>query len=386
MAHSIFPQVTDKRIFDMSTVTIDVATERALVDDPGSGHNRWHPNIEPLATCRSGDEILVSTRDALDGQLGPQSTSEDISSVDVGRIHPLSGPLWVDGAEPGDILEIQILDVSAPEYGFTSQRPGLGLLSGDAIAPYLVHWYLDDACARSEQLPDVEVPGAPFLGIIGVAPSAASLQVETRRESETTRPPTNPTSAIPASDEICQHGLRTGPPRHNGGNIDIRQLTAGSSLFLPVWERGALVSVGDAHFAQGDGEVCGTAIEMRSESRFRVIVHSKSSSRNPIRSISFFAPQDPRPVPAMFGVMGLPTEFGHGRLWSAAVAAVTELAERLADAYGFEFQAAYALCSVTAHLSVSQLVNEPNVSVTASVPLDVFGDSGRRLLDRGMFL
>lgn len=368
----------------MSTVTIEVATDRALIDDPGSGHNRWHPSIEPVASCVSGDEVIVSTRDALDGQLGPHSSSGDITRVDVGRIHPLSGPVFVEDAEPGDVLEIQILAVEAPDYGFTSQRPGLGLLSGDRIEPYLVHWSIEGSHARSVQLPDVAVPGAPFLGIIGVAPSAATLEMESKRESLTARAPSNPTSAIPASAEVCQHGLRTGPPRTNGGNIDIKQLTAGSRLFLPVWEQGALLSVGDAHFAQGDGEVCGTAIEMRSVSRIRVVLHKGAKDRVSPRTLSYTFPRDDRSVPATFGVIGFPDEFGDGRLWSAAVQAVTELASRIADAYGFEFQAAYALCSVTANLSVPQIVNEPNVSVAASIPLDVFEDSGRRLLDRGV--
>lgn len=370
----------------MSTVTIDVATERSLVDDPGSGHNRWHPRIEPVASCVSGDEVIVSTRDALDGQLGPHSTSVDISNVDVGRIHPLSGPVWVDSAEPGDVLEVQILEVKSPDYGFTSQRPGLGLLSGSTIEPFLVHWNLDGAFARSEQLPGIQIPGAPFLGVIGVAPSADSLALEINRESETSRAPTNPQSAVPASDAVRQHGLRTGPPRHNGGNIDIRQLTAGSSLFLPVWEQGALLSVGDAHFAQGDGEVCGTAIEMRSESRFRVVLHKGSSTSRPAQTLAFATGKVAHRTSEMFGVVGFPSEFGDGRLWSAAVQAVTELAERIADAYGYAFQAAYALCSVTADLSVAQLVNEPNVCVTAAIPLDVFPDMGHQLMNRGKLL
>ncbi|WP_373067791.1 acetamidase/formamidase family protein [Gemmatimonas sp.] len=367
----------------MAVVTLDADTDLPLGDAPTTGHNRWHWDIEPVVRCASGDVLVVATRDALDGQLGRSSSSDDILSIDTGRIHPLVGPIWIEGAQPGDLLEIEVIEVIAPDYGFTSQRPGLGLLDGELDEPFLVHWDLADGWARSAQLQGVRIAGDPFLGIMGVAPSESMITEVLLQEADAAHSPTEPRSAIPSTARVCSEGLRTGPPRRHGGNIDLKQLGAGARAYLPVLEPGALLSLGDAHFAQGDGEVCGTAIEMRSVARLRVRLHS--SAADPVATLPFFE-HTPRPVvmpSAVLTTLGYPPSDDPDRLRGAAASAVRQLSLRIVEAYGYSFPAAYALCSVAADLRVPQVVNEPNISVTASIALDVFDDGGERMRLRG---
>lgn len=371
----------------MSIVKVHVDVERPLVSDHGTGHNRWHWDIEPLAHCADGDTLVMATRDALDGQVVPSSCSADVTDLDVARIHPLTGPVWIVGAEPGDLLEVEVLDVRPSGYGFTSQRPGLGLLDGELAEPYLVHWSLQGGAARSQQLPGVTIPGHPFLGIIGVAPSASLIADAISRELAVGSKSTEARSAVPSRGQVPTEGLRTGPPRGNGGNIDVKQLTNGASVFLPVWQTGALLSVGDAHFAQGDGEVCGTAIEMRSTASLTVRLHKAAVdlASSPVPFIVHAASPPPDSSRA-FTTLGFPREDEPDRLKGAAAAAVRRLASRIAERYHFPFAAAYALCSVAADLRLCQIVNEPNVAVSASIALSVFDDGGQRMmagLDKG---
>ena len=363
----------------MAVVTLDADTDLPLGDDPGTGHNRWHWDIEPAVRCASGDVLVVATRDALDGQLDRCSTSDDILSIDTGRIHPLAGPIWIEDAQPGDLLEIEVNEVIAPDYGFTSQRPGLGLLDGELDAPLLLHWDLADGWAQSAQLPGVRIGGDPFLGIMGVAPSESMITEVLRQEANAAKAPIERRSAVPSTASVCSKGLRTGPPRRHGGNIDLKQLGAGARVFLPVLEPGALLSLGDAHFAQGDGEVCGTAIEMRSVARLTVRLHP--SAADPVATFPFFE-HTPRPAmtpSAVLTILGYPPPGDPDRLRGAAASAVRQLSVRIAEAYDFSFAAAYALCSVAADLRVPQVVNEPNISVTAAISLDVFDDGGERM-------
>jgi formamidase len=358
----------------MALIEILPDTSRSLVDAPSQGHNRWHWDIEPVAECRSGDDLVFATRDALDGQIDHQTCNADLDHLDVGRIHPLTGPVFIADAEPGDLLEIEVGEVTPAPYGFTSQRPGLGLLSGSDRQSYVVHWELEARQAVSGQLPGVRVPRAPFLGIVGLAPSEEVVSHARRHEADLGFDPIRPGSAVP--ETVAKRGLRTGPPRSNGGNIDIRQLGPGARLFIPVQHHGGLLSVGDAHFAQGDGEVCGTAIEMRSTSRVRVRLH-KNASRSGIAA--WCPPSVATSTSSSFSVLGLATDRDDS-LRGAAVSAIEQLVERLAEAYGFEDGAAFALCSVAADLSISQIVNEPNPGVTASIRMDIFEDRGERLM------
>ncbi len=211
-----------------------------------------------------GDVVTLETRDGLDGQLTRASTHADCGRFDDGRAHPLTGPVFVDGAEPGDVLEVELVDFETPAFGVNCVIPGFGFLADVFTEPFLVPWELDGAVARSPELPGIAVPACVHAGVIGVAPSHALMEAQREREERIRAaggPVADdaPTSASPPS---AAGGLRTIPPRETGGNLDIRRLVAGSTLLLPVHVPGALLSLGDVHFAQGDGEVCGTGIEI----------------------------------------------------------------------------------------------------------------------------
>ena len=249
----------------MKSIELDYSKQCA--DEPTKGHNRWHPDIPPALEVAPGEEVVLQTRNAIDGGVVPTSRPEDLRNINLGLVHPLTGPVYVQGAEPGDLLEVSILNIEPASWGFTTVIPGFGFLRDVFLDPYVVHWSIQDGYAESPQLPGVRVPGAPFMGTIGVAPSRQLRQEILLREDELRRRGgavlgPDPQGPVPANEPLASEGLRTVPPRENGGNMDIKQLTAGTRLLLPVFTEGALFSAGDAHYAQGDSECCGTAIEM----------------------------------------------------------------------------------------------------------------------------
>ena len=225
-------------------------------DEPEKGHNRWHPDIPPAVRADEGEEVVMQTRNAFDGQITPDTQPPDLLRTNLGLVHPLTGPVYVNGAEPGDLLEINVLSIEPAAWGFTTILPGFGFLRDLYTEPFICHWEMRDGFAQSEQLPGVRVPEASFMGTIGVAPSRALRQEILLREDELLRRggmvvgPT-PEGAVPAQEPFASEGLRTIPPREHGGNVDIKQLTAGTRLMLPVFTEGALFSAGDAHYAQG---------------------------------------------------------------------------------------------------------------------------------------
>ena len=145
---------------------------KRLCDEPNCGHNRYHPDIAPLVEIGEGEEIALETLDALDGQITPAATAADFARLDAGAVHPLTGPVFVKGAMPGDILEIEFTDIIAQPTAFSAIMPGLGFLRDVMTEPFLVHWEIKDGWATSAQLPGVRIPGAPFMGVSAVAPSA----------------------------------------------------------------------------------------------------------------------------------------------------------------------------------------------------------------------
>ena len=151
--------------------SVEIDRSRRLIDQPGTGHNRWHPDIPPILEVSEGEEVVLETRDGCDGQFGPGVAAEAMASMDGGAIHPITGPVLVKGARPGDLLEIEFVDVLPQPHAFTGIFPGLGFLRDLYTVPYLVHWQIADGWATSPQLPGVRIPGAPFMGVIGVAPS-----------------------------------------------------------------------------------------------------------------------------------------------------------------------------------------------------------------------
>ncbi len=332
-------------------------------------HNRWHPDIPPVVTVEPAEELTLETEDGLAGQLTRTSTHVDCATIDRGLGHPLTGPVEIAGAEPGDVLEVQFLDYRSADFGVTAVLPGFGFLADRFTDPFLVKWEIADDFARSQELPGVAVPAGIFAGVVGVAPSRDRMGVLERRE-ESIRERGGlvadqlPESATPRS---AADGLRTIPPREIGGNLDIRQLVSGSRLYLPVDVPGALFSIGDLHFAQGDGEVCGTAIEVAGSVTVALHLHRDHRWRG--RFPSFETPA--RPSRRSFATTGIPVD-DEMDLTVATREAVNAMIDYLVATHGFEPAAAYALCSAVVDLHLSELVDVPYPVVSALLPLDVF--------------
>jgi formamidase len=337
-------------------------------------HNRWYPDLEPIAEIAPGEEIRLETEDGLDGQLTRDSSHADAGDLDLGLGHPLTGPVYVAGAKPGDLLEVELLAYETADFGTTAVIPGFGYLADLFPDPYLVKWEIADGLARSAELAGVAVPDDAFAGVIGVAPSRRRLDAIRRREEALAARGQPVADSMPegAKPPEAADGLRTIPPRELGGNLDVRQLVAGSRLWLPVDVPGALFSAGDLHFAQGDGEVCGTAIEVAGAVtvRFGLIEGAAGRSRFP----TFETPE--RPGRRSFATTGIPVDTGMD-LNAAAREALVEMIDHLERTYGFARPAAYALCSATVDLRVSEVVDVPYPIVSALLPLDVFDARSR---------
>jgi len=339
------------------------------VVDASRAHNRWHPDLEPVATVAPGAEVTLETRDGIDGQLTRESTHTDVLALDLGLAHPLTGPVYVEGAEPGDLLEVELLAYEPADFGVTALVPGFGFLADLFADPYLVKWEIADGVARSQDLPRVAIPAEVFAGVIGVAPSHERLEEFRVRERAIA------TRGGPVADELPEaalppgaaDGLRTIPPREIGGNLDVRQLVAGAKLFLPVQVDGALLSIGDLHFAQGDGEACGTGIEIAGKVTIRLGLR-KSPSWLP-RFPAYEAPA--RPFRRSFATTGLPVDSAMD-LTRATREALLEMISWLGATHGLGREQAYALCSVAVDLRLSEVVDVPNPLVSALIPLDVF--------------
>lgn len=360
---------------------IRIDRNKPLEDDPGTGHNRFHPDIEPILEVEAGEEVTLETRDASDGQLALGATVAAIATMDMGKVHPLTGPVYIKGAEPGDILEIDFLEVAAESQAFSAIVPGLGFLRDLFTEPFLVHWDLADGWATSEQIPGVRIPGSPFMGVSAVAPSHAEVAAWSAREQALVDRggfalPPDPVGAVPVTGSPAEQGLRTLPPRENGGNFDVKQLTKGSTLQLPVSVEGGLFSTGDAHFAQGDGEVCVTGVEMGATVTVRFNVLKGEATRRNLRGPRFrhgnyFAPPE-WAVPRRFiAVMGLPIDedgINEGEnLTLACRNAVLHMIDMLGER-GFTREQAYVICSVAADLRISNVVDAPNFVVSALLP------------------
>jgi formamidase len=238
----------------MAVHEIRIDKSKTLPEEPGTGHNRWHPDIPPLVRCEPGDEVVLETRDALDGQAAPGIRADALATPNLDVVHPLTGPVYVEGAEPGDLLAVEILDIEPDDYGFTVQLPGFGFLRDEFPEPFKVEWDIADGWATSADLPGVRVPGSPFMGTIGLAPGRELLAATIAREQALLERgglvlPPSPAGAVPADPRIAAEALRTIPPREQAGNVDIKQLGKGATLLIPVSAPGAMFSAGDAHFA-----------------------------------------------------------------------------------------------------------------------------------------
>ena len=364
---------------------LSVDRAKPLCEQAHVGHNRWHPEIEPKVEVEPDQVVGMETLDAFDGQIQPRTTSEEVGRLNLNLVHPLTGPVYVKGAEPGDILEVTVRQIDPQPFGYTIQVPGFGFLRDLFPDPYIIRWTIAHNAATSEDLLGVRIPGAPFMGVMGVAPSHELLHRIQAREADLKARRgavlmADASDAVPNS-QIATQAMRTIAPHETGGNLDIKQLTTGTTVRLPVYVPGALFSVGDAHFAQGDCETCGTAVEMGATFYASFQLIKGEAERLGIRDTQFYRNDyftDPQmAVPQRFFATTGQSHTREGVNYSedltiAARNALLNMIDHLVDKRGFTPQQAYAICSVAVDLKVSEMVDVPNFVVSAFLPLDIF--------------
>jgi acetamidase/formamidase len=290
-------------------------------------HSVWDRSLSPRLQIEPGDEVQIECVDASGGQVAPGMTTAEYLNIDRTRIHALTGPIWIDGAEPGDVLQVDVLATRHYGWGWSSVVDGLGFLKDRFRDPYLFHWSLEGEFSRS--LAPAVVPIRPFLGVMGVA-------------------------------RADDGAFRTRPPGPFGGNMDVRELCAGSTLYLPIYNNGALFSCGDGHAAQGDGEVCINGIECPLDVTLRFNLHKGQPLAGPLVESSDLTAADS--IADSWVVIETGTD-----LAETARAATSRMIDLLVSRWNFDEVHAYLLCSVALKLRLSQVVNEPVHTVSAAL-------------------
>ena len=295
-------------------------------------HFGWDNAIPPVLTVAPGETVSFETVDASGGQLTARSTVADVAALNFDKVNPVTGPILIDGAAPGDALKVTVGGFRPSGWGWTANIPGFGLLADQFPEPALHLWTYDASSLQPALFgPGGAVPLKPFCGTIGLAPGEAGV-----------------------------HSIV--PPRRVGGNMDIRDLAAGTELYLPVEVAGALFSVGDTHAAQGDGEVCGTAIESPMEVTLTFDLVKGAHLPGPRFTT-------PGPVARHLDAKGYEVTTGIGEdLFQAARDAVSAMIDQLAARHGLAPVDAYLLCSVCADLRISEIVDQPNWVVSFYFP------------------
>ena len=390
---------------DVRTQSIVEVRKRGAhcADDPHC-MNRYHYAIKPIARARPGQLIRYETRDALDSKLNLSSEPKDVLAVDLNLVHPLTGPVHIEGARRGDMLAVTLIDIEPDEYGYTTVVPGFGFLRDLYPKPYIANWKLNRMEAVSDQIPGVRIPFNGFMGTVGTLPGQPEVAQWAAREKQlgeaggiALQP--EPSGAQPAA--VCgasgshkSECLRTIPPRENGGNMDIKQMVVGTTLLLPCYVEGCGLFIGDVHYAQGDGEVAGTAIEIgakvtvRTEIRRGMASIMKSgphfeggSQLKQLEPDRFYATVG-YPLKKAGEVLPYVTYLDSKKLapltnlsedlTAAARSALVEMIDWLMKARGLSREQAYVVTSVACDLRIGNLVDLPNYAVSAICPLEIF--------------
>jgi formamidase len=367
--------------------------------------NRLHPEIPMVAKADPGERIVFLGRDAFDLTLDPDkfSSAKSIPREGVGIVHALTGPVFINGAEAGDVLAVTIQAMEPDKVGWTKAGP-FGF-AGDQFGTdeRFIVWRINDDYAVSDALPGVRIPNASFPGVVTTLPGEKLLADVLARETQLLESGgvvmnPDPDEAYPAM--LCgvegtkpSECLRTIPPREHGGNMDIRYITTGTTVYLPCYIDGCGLAVGDFHYAQGDGEVAGTAIEMGGKMTVtaRIVEDPPNLSRGPhyegpvsvlgIPSKRFYAVtgfplKEKDSVPANLAYLDSKKIAGLRNLSSdinlAARNALAAMIDYIVSEYGYDRTQAYMIASVAVDMRIGQLVDVPNVGVTAVLPLDIF--------------
>ncbi len=379
-------------------------TSVSCAEDPAC-ITRLHPDIAPIASADPGERIVFVSRDAFDLTLDPDrmSSASDIPRDGTGIAHALTGPVFINGAKAGDVLAVTIEALEPATVGWTAASP-FGF-AGDQFGTEtrFIVWRLNSEFAVSDALPGVRIPNASFPGVVTTLPGPALLRQALDREAELLEAggmvlgpdpdEAKPVALCGAQGSKREECLRTVPPREHGGNMDIRYMTAGTTVYLPCFIDGCGLAVGDFHFAQGDGEVAGTAIEMggRLTVTTRIAEDPPDLSHGPhyegpasalaIPSTRFYAVtgfplKDKGTVPADLAYLESAKIADLRNLSSdinlAARNALTAMIDYIISEYGYDRPQAYMIASVAVDMRIGQLVDVPNVGVTAALPLDIF--------------
>ncbi len=290
-------------------------------------HNRFSKTIPPVITVPSGSIIEVFTEDASDEQFNAESDVSALTTLSFDPIHPLTGPVFVEGAEPGDVLKVKLHKIELMDWGWTAIAPGFGFLADEFKEPYLKTFRLNKDMESVPFNEKIKIPLNPFPGVMGVAPDTEEL-------------------------------LSTIPPRANGGNMDDPHITEGTTVYFPVLVEGALFSIGDAHAAQGLGEVCGTAIEapMRIIYEIEVLKGGRSIREPEYETDDYYA------VTAFAKTID-----------AAARKAVRYMVDYLVSEHQLSRNDAYALCSLAGDLKIAEVVDVPNMLVAMHISKEVLG-------------
>ena len=383
----------------MLETLIKVDVNKAPAEQDGMIHNRWHPDIPMVAMVKPGAEFRIECLDWTGGQIKDDNSAKDVLKVDLTKVHYLSGPIGVEGAEPGDLLVVDILDIgtlAAADWGFTgifAKENGGGFLTEHYPEARKACWHFSGIYASSRHIPSVSFAGIMHPGLIGCLPSADLLSKWNTREQALVATNPNrvpPLAALPYADtalmgrmkpadakEAAKTGARTVPPREHGGNCDIKNLSRGSKVYFPVYVKGAGLSMGDIHFSQGDGEItfCG-AIEMAGWLELRVNLikggMQKYGITNPIFKPS---PLEPRYSDYLIFEGISVDESGKQHYLDAHIAyrrACLNAIEYMKK-FGYTGEQAYAILGtapVEGH--ISGIVDIPNACATLWLPTEIF--------------
>ena len=388
------------------SVVVVGGTGADCIEDPGCV-NRLHPDIPMAVSAEPGQTILFHTRDARDalGASVQQTREPERFSSDFGRVHPITGPVDISGASAGDVLKVTILRIEPGPYAWSTGGSS-GFVPDLIDGQSQVIWRLNGDYAETDDIPGVRIPNASFPGIVTTLPGRSEHRRMLEREqalAEVGGKVSLPLTDYADPEALCGPGgaaaeacLRTIPPREHGGNMDIRYLQAGVSVYLPCFVDGCGLAIGDLHYAQGDGEVSGTAIEMSAD----VWVSTELLKDGPDLSLGphYEGPSTLLDIPSrrFYAVTGIPVKnegeappdmqylqsdviAGLANLSNdinlAARNAVSGIVDYIVNTYGYNRQQAYIIASVAVDLRIAQLVDAPNVGVTAILPLDIFNQN-----------
>jgi|TARA_B110000305_G_scaffold28959_1_gene27154 formamidase len=394
-----FADTTDVKIRNI----VEVKKQGVHCEQDPNCFNRYHPAIKPVARAKPGDYIVVHTRDALDSNLNINSQPKDVTAIDTNLIHPMTGPVYIEGAKRGDVLAIKLIEIIPDDYGYTTLIPGFGFLPDLFPEPYIANWKLNSFEAVSDQLPGVRIPMNSFMGSVGVLPGKAEVAKWLARESQLGAAggvalPPEPTGASPAS--VCgpngshkSECLRTVPPRENGGNMDVKQMVKGTTLLLPCFIDGCGFFIGDVHFAQGDGEVAGTAIEtgavvtvtteirkgmasLIKQPMFEGGSQIKSLQPDRFHAVVGYPLKNAGEIPPQWAYLDSekikPLTNLSNDLTLAARNSLIAMIDWLVATKGLTRPQALVVASVACDLHISNVVDVPNYTVTTICPMEIF--------------